>query len=61
MESVAIEYFPNSIDSDGNEKYAFHSYISDNNKQDSCYSYAHMFCLLKTPWNQTFVYCTSTV
>ena len=48
MEFIAIEYFPTSVDNGNNEeKYEFHSYISDDNEQDACDSHAHMFHLFK--------------
>ena len=46
MEGIDVGYFPSSIDPGNNEeKYEFHSYISDDNEQDACDSYAHMFHL----------------
>ena len=46
MEGIFVEYFPTSIDTSNNEeKSEFHSYISDDNEQDACDSYAHMFHL----------------
>ena len=37
MEGIDVEDFPNSIDPDRNNiKSEFHSYISDDNEQDSC-------------------------
>ena len=43
MEGIAAEYSPNSVDNGNNEeKYEFHSYISDDNEQDACDSHAHM-------------------
>ena len=48
MDGISIEYFTSSFDPGNNEeKSEFHSYISDNNEQDACDSYAHMFHLLK--------------
>ena len=48
MEGIAIEYFPSSFDPGNNgEKSEFHSYISDDNKQDACDSHGHIFHLLK--------------
>ena len=48
MEGIAIECFPISIYSGNNEeKSESHSYISDDNEQDSCDPHAHMFHLLK--------------
>ena len=47
MEVISVEYFPNSIDNDNNEKSGFHSYISDENEQYTCYSHAHMYYLFK--------------
>ena len=44
MEVTAIEYFPSLFDPGNNEeKYEFHSYISDENEQYACDSHAHMF------------------
>ena len=41
--------FPTSVDNVNNEeKSDLHSYISDDNEQDSCDSHAHMVHLLKT-------------
>ena len=49
MEGIDVEYFQNSIDIGNNEeKYEFHSYISDENEQDACDSHARMVYLLKT-------------
>ena len=49
MEGIAVEYFPTSIDTGKNEeKYEFHSYISDDDEQDACDSHAHMVHLLQT-------------
>ena len=49
MEGSAVEYFPTSVDIGNNEeKYEFHSYISDENEQDACDSHYHMVHLLKT-------------
>ena len=46
MEGIAVEYFPSSIDTGKNEeKYEYHSYISDDNETYACYSHAHMFYL----------------
>ena len=47
MEGIAVEYFPNSIDTGGNnnKKYEFHSYISDDNEKDEFASHDHMFHL----------------
>ena len=43
MDGIVVEYFPNSDDPGRNEKKSeFHSYISDDNGQDLCYSHAHM-------------------
>ena len=43
MEVIVVEYFPISIDTGNNEeKYEFHSYISDDNEQDACDSYSYM-------------------
>ena len=48
MEGIAVEYFPTSVDIGNNEeKYEFHSYISDDNEQDTCDSHAHMDHLFK--------------
>ena len=47
MEGIAIESFPSSIDPGINKgRYEFHSYMSDDNEQDSCDSHAHMIHLL---------------
>ena len=47
MEGIAVEYFPTSVDNGNNEeKCELHSYISDDNEQDACDSYAHMVHLL---------------
>ena len=44
MEVIAVEYFLISIDPGSNEKQSeFHSYISYDNEEDACDSYAHMF------------------
>ena len=49
MEGTTVEYFPTYIDTGNNEeKYEFHSYISDDNEQDACDSHARMVHLLKT-------------
>ena len=49
MKVIAIEYFPTSIDIGKNEeKYEFHSYISDYNEQDARDSHAHMVHIFKT-------------
>ena len=46
MEGIAVEYFPSSIDPINNEeKSEFHSYISNDNKQDACDSHVNMFHL----------------
>ena len=46
IESIAVEYFPNSVHTGINEtKSEFHSYISDDNEKDACYSHARMFHL----------------
>ena len=46
MEGSAVEYFPIWIDPGNNEeKYEFHSYISDKNEQDACDSHARTFHL----------------
>ena len=48
MEGIAVECFPTSVDIGNNEeKSEFHSYISDDNEQDACDSYAHIVHLLK--------------
>ena len=53
MESIAVEYFRTSVDIGNNEeKYEFHSYISDDSEQDTCDSNAHMVHLLKLFYNQ---------
>ena len=37
MEGIAVEYYPTSVDIGNNEeKYEFHSYISNDNEQDAC-------------------------
>ena len=36
MEDISVEYFTNSIDTGSNEKFKFHSYISDDNEQYEC-------------------------
>ena len=41
MKGIAIEYFLNLVDIDRNLK-KFHSYISEDNKQDACDSHARM-------------------
>ena len=47
MEGIDDEYFPTSVDIGNNEeKYEFHSYISDDNEKDACDSHSHMFHLL---------------
>ena len=44
MEGIAVEYFPNSVDTGKNEiKSEFHSYIIDDNEQDACDSHSRMF------------------
>ena len=49
MAGIAVEYLPHSVDIGNNEeRYEVHSYISDDNEQDACYSHAHMVHLLKT-------------
>ena len=49
MEGISVEYFTSSIDTGNNEeKYEFHSYISEDNEQYACDSHAYMFHLLKT-------------
>ena len=46
MEGIAIEYFPSSFEPGNNkQKSEFHSYISDDNEQDTCDSHANMFHL----------------
>ena len=48
MEVIFVEYFPNSVDTGINENiFEFHSYISDENEQNSCYSHARMFRIFK--------------
>ena len=48
MESIAVEYFPTSVDIGNNEeKSELYSYISDDNEQYACNSHAHMVHLLK--------------
>ena len=43
MEGIAVENFPTSIDTGNNEeKYEFHSYLSNYNEQDTCDSHACM-------------------
>ena len=38
IEGIAVEYFPNSVDTGRNEKKScFNSYKSDENEQDACY------------------------
>ena len=55
MEGIDVEYFPNSVDNENNEeKYEFHSYISDDNEQDACESHAHMVNLLNVFKNQQY-------
>ena len=47
MEGIAVEYFPNSIDPGINEnKYEFHSCISDYKEQDAYDSHNHVFHIL---------------
>ena len=47
MEVIAVEYSPSSINTGCNEeKYEFHSYISDDKEQYACDSHAHMFHLM---------------
>ena len=49
MEGIDDEYFPTSVDIGNNEeKYEFHSYISDDSEQDACDSHSQMVHLLKT-------------
>ena len=48
MEGIAVEYFTTPVDNGNNEeKYEFHSYISDDNEQYARASHAHMVHLLK--------------
>ena len=48
MEGIAVEYYPTSIGTGNNEETSeFHSYISDDNEQDSCDSRVHMVHILK--------------
>ena len=48
MEGIAVEHFTTSIDIGNNdEKSELHLYISDDNKQDSCDSHAHITHLFK--------------
>ena len=47
MEGIAVEYFPNSIDTGRNKISEFHSYISYDNEKDACDSHAGMFHLFK--------------
>ena len=48
MEGISVEYFSGSFDTGNNEeKSGFHSYMSDENKQDACDPHAHMFYILK--------------
>ena len=61
MEGISVEYFTNSIDPGSNENYEFHSYISDDNEQDSCDSHAHMFHLIKNFESGILVTGMSTV
>ena len=62
MEDIAVEYFPSSVDI-GNKKgkSEFHSYISDENKEDACDSHAHMVHLLIFLESGRLVYGMSTV
>ena len=47
MEGISVEYFTSSFDPGKNEeKYEFHSYISEDNEQYACDSHAYMFHLL---------------
>ena len=62
MEGTAIEYFTNSIDPGINEReYEFHSYISDDNEQDSCDSHAHMFHLLNKLFDSGILVCVMSI
>ena len=48
MEYISVEYFPSSFDPGNNEKKVeLHSYIIDDNEQDTFYSNNHIFHLLK--------------
>ena len=48
IEGIAVDYFPNSVDSDSNDKKSdIHSYLSGDNEQYACDLYSHMFYLLK--------------
>ena len=48
MEDIAVEYFTTSVDIGNNEeRYEFHSYISDDNEKYACDSHTHMVHLLK--------------
>ena len=48
MEGIAVEHFTTSIDiGNSDEKSELHLYISDDNKQDSCDSHAHITHLFK--------------
>ena len=50
MEGISVEYDPNSVDPGINEaKSEFNSYISDDNEQYACDSYAHIIHLFKKP------------
>ena len=46
VEGIAVEYFPNYIDTGNNEERSkFHSYISDDKEKDACDSHDHMVYL----------------
>ena len=63
MEVIDVGYFPNSVHPGSNlEQSEFHSYISDDNEQDTCDSHDHMFHILKKLFDSRILGCVmSTV
>ena len=60
MEGIALEYFPNSIDTGIND--FFNSCISDDNEQDVCDSHAQFFHITTAIFKSVMlVSCVSTV
>ena len=54
MEGIAVEYFPNSIDTGSNEKSEFHSYISDDCEWNACVLHSHMFHIFTKYLNKEY-------
>ena len=49
MEGIAVEYSPSLFYPGNNEvNFELYSYISDNNEQDACDSYDHMYHIFET-------------